>query len=212
VNVSVRSELLKHMNKTGFLVGGMDPNFHVVITTSQFYLAPRGITPWTGHLYQAILAGCIPVIISDHFEVPFPFLDWGKFSIRWREADASEYLYYHLLEFPLWQRGEMAKRVDEVACWFDYSNTHGPCSPYHGVLAELKRGRPIIPRWINESPVAFQTEGDDRRSVNTLEGVHKRLIHGREVVVRHEKRRLVEMYLENVGATDEMMARLKTVA
>jgi len=28
---------------------------------SRFCLAPRGITPWTIHLFVAMLAGCIPV-------------------------------------------------------------------------------------------------------------------------------------------------------
>ena len=41
-------------------VGGFVEGYHELIGRSRFCLAPRGITPWTIHLYVAMLAGCIP--------------------------------------------------------------------------------------------------------------------------------------------------------
>jgi len=49
-------------------VGGFVEEYHTLMGRSRFCLAPRGITPWTIHLFVSMLAGCIPV--------PWPY--------RWR--------------------------------------------------------------------------------------------------------------------------------
>ena len=47
----------------------------------------RGTSPWTNHLYESFYAGCIPVILSDEYEVAFAAdLPWQKFSIKWPET------------------------------------------------------------------------------------------------------------------------------
>lgn len=53
---------------------------------STFTLCPRGIGNWTFRLYEAIISGSIPVILSDSFIPPFPGLDWNSFSIRIPES------------------------------------------------------------------------------------------------------------------------------
>ena len=53
-----------------------------------FCLAPRGDTASSKRLYEAIAAGCVPVIISDTLRLPFERrLRWADFSIRMREDD-----------------------------------------------------------------------------------------------------------------------------
>ena len=42
-------------------VGGFVEEYHTLMGRSRFCLAPRGITPWTIHLFVSMLAGCIPV-------------------------------------------------------------------------------------------------------------------------------------------------------
>ena len=55
-NESVHSEKALHQG-----VGGFIEEYHTLMGRSRFCLAPRGITPWTIHLFVSMLAGCIPV-------------------------------------------------------------------------------------------------------------------------------------------------------
>jgi hypothetical protein len=53
-----------------------------------FTICPRGIANWTFRLYEAILAGSIPVILSDYFVRPFSrHISWDLFSITVPESD-----------------------------------------------------------------------------------------------------------------------------
>jgi hypothetical protein len=105
----VRAALEEH------LVG--DPLFDVREGTSATYvddlrrslfcLCPRGFAVWSPRIFEAVLAGCIPVVIADEIRLPFdvpgaisvgpdadaagcalePPLDWPSFSIKVSEAD-----------------------------------------------------------------------------------------------------------------------------
>ena len=58
------------------------------MTHATFCLAPRGDTASSKRIYEAIAAGCIPVIIADSLRLPFRRrLRWEAFSLRVREAD-----------------------------------------------------------------------------------------------------------------------------
>lgn len=49
------------------------------IIRSLFCLSPAGDTPSSARLFDAIVSGCIPVIISDELELPFEgILDYRK--------------------------------------------------------------------------------------------------------------------------------------
>ena len=50
---------------------------------SVFCLVPRGDTPSSRRLFDAVAAGCIPVIIGDDYEPPFQHaLNYSHFSVR----------------------------------------------------------------------------------------------------------------------------------
>ena len=50
---------------------------------STFCLCPRGWSPWTLRAYQALMVGCIPVIIADEIEFPYEnSFDWRQVSIK----------------------------------------------------------------------------------------------------------------------------------
>lgn len=56
---------------------------------STFCLAPRGDTASSRRVYEAIAAGCIPVIVSDALRLPFSRrLHWPDFSVRFSESEA----------------------------------------------------------------------------------------------------------------------------
>lgn len=49
------------------------------VTRSIFCLSPAGDTPSSARLFDAIVSGCIPVIVSDELELPFEgILDYRK--------------------------------------------------------------------------------------------------------------------------------------
>jgi len=62
-----------------------------------FCLAPRGHAVWSPRLIEAILHGCIPVVLADTYWLPFTcFVDWRKFSVRVPEAETGS--VPHMLE------------------------------------------------------------------------------------------------------------------
>jgi len=66
------------------------PQYLGEMSLSDFCLVPMGSTPWTLRLYDALFTGCIPVLLSDHIELPFDErIDWTAFTIKWPQADAE---------------------------------------------------------------------------------------------------------------------------
>ena len=111
---------------------------------SHFCLIPIGTSSWTNHLYESFFAGCIPVILSDNYGVPFTdMLDWSKFSIKWPMHKVSIELYNYLRSRPLSTIKALKENVDKLTCWFDYHRTYEKpgehCSPYKGMMHTLER-------------------------------------------------------------------------
>ncbi|MEO8043835.1 MAG: exostosin family protein [Spartobacteria bacterium] len=60
--------------------------FRDVARRSQFVICPRGISPSSIRLFEAMEAGAVPVIVSDKLELPLG-PDWDKFSFHVREQE-----------------------------------------------------------------------------------------------------------------------------
>jgi hypothetical protein len=66
--------------------GGLDP-YVVNVTTTEFCFVPRGDTPSSRRLFDAVLAGCIPVVISNKVDLPFSHkIPWHKIIIKVEES------------------------------------------------------------------------------------------------------------------------------
>lgn len=59
--------------------------------SSKFCLHPAGDTPSSCRLFDAIVSHCVPVIVSDHIELPFESdLDYTEFSLFFSVEEALE--------------------------------------------------------------------------------------------------------------------------
>merc|ERR1719162_394020 len=92
-NNVVRGKIIEIFHgKPGVSVGGFVDD----------YFERMGTSSWTNHLYEAFFAGCIPVILSDGFEVPYAdVIDWPSLSIKWPMHDISMDLYKFLVSTPM---------------------------------------------------------------------------------------------------------------
>lgn len=124
-------------------VGGFVDDYLERKGDSHFCLVPAGTSPWTNHLYESFYAGCIPVILSDEYEVAFAGeLDWQAFSIKWPEAEVGEPLFRYLEGMTTYlphRVASMKAKLEENACWFNWYSTDENCSPYLLIQRRLRR-------------------------------------------------------------------------
>jgi len=107
-------------------VGGPVQDFFDRMGRSHFCLVPRGSSAWTIHLYESFFFGCIPVILSDEFEMPFQDLvDWPKLSIKWPTDQIGPALLDHLRSIPLSRVADMKRQLELASCYFDYHRGWG---------------------------------------------------------------------------------------
>ena len=115
---------------------------------SHFCLVPAGTSPWTNHLYESFYAGCIPVILSDEYELAFMNdLPWEKFSIKWPESlvcddeecnTSSLYEYLRALAEEHQKLWHMKRELELHSCYFNWYSTDKTCSPYALLHKHLK--------------------------------------------------------------------------
>eukprot|EP00927_Polykrikos_kofoidii_P053543 TRINITY_DN48154_c0_g1_i1.p1 TRINITY_DN48154_c0_g1~~TRINITY_DN48154_c0_g1_i1.p1 ORF type:complete len:623 (-),score=52.48 TRINITY_DN48154_c0_g1_i1:67-1935(-) len=133
-----RHLLLQLQGVPGFYIGEYDLHYGQVMGDSVFCFIPQGIGTWTHRLYEALMAGCIPVILSDGIELPFPFLSWHHFTIKWpmRILDATFARYLRSIANHPTSRVVKAM-VDLRSCWFNYHSPYHDCSPLVGTTRML---------------------------------------------------------------------------
>ena len=127
------------LDQPGIDVGGFTKTFLEIKVRSKFCLVPAGTSPWTNHLYESLIAGCVPVIMSDEFELPFWHrIPWTELSIKWPENIADHRLSDYLASFasngPL---NDMLSKVAATSCWVDWWSKDAECNPYLAILDQL---------------------------------------------------------------------------
>lgn len=72
------------------VLDGVSPDYIGEMERSVFCVAPLGYATWSIRTFEALAAGCIPVVVADNTLLPFEaFIDWSKIVVRVREADYS---------------------------------------------------------------------------------------------------------------------------
>lgn len=92
---------------------------------SIFCLSPAGDTPSSARLFDAIVSGCIPVIVSDELELPFEgILDYRKIALFVSSSDAMQpgWLLTFLKSINPAQIKEMQRNLAKYSRHFLYSS------------------------------------------------------------------------------------------
>ncbi|CAN8236170.1 unnamed protein product [Cochlearia groenlandica] len=99
---------------------------------SLFCLCPAGDTPSSARLFDAIVSGCIPVIVSDELELPFEgILDYNKVAVFVSSSDAIQagWLVNHLRSLTPLRIKEFQNNLAQYSRHFLYSSPAQPLGP-----------------------------------------------------------------------------------
>jgi len=88
---------------------------------ARFCFVPRGRAAWSVRFFESLWAGCVPVVLSDHYEPPFDALfDLTEFVIKWPMARIDASLIDFLAGVPPEVVQRYADAAKRVRCWYLY--------------------------------------------------------------------------------------------
>ncbi|KAI3672817.1 hypothetical protein L6452_38917 [Arctium lappa] len=115
-------------------------DYFLHLRNAKFCLAPRGESSWTLRFYESFFVECVPVLLSDHAELPFQnVVDYSQISIKWPSSRISTQLLEYLESIPDKHIEEMIARGRKLRCLWVYTPDSEPCSAFSGILWELQR-------------------------------------------------------------------------
>ncbi|HTW93637.1 MAG TPA: exostosin family protein [Tepidisphaeraceae bacterium] len=80
-----------HIGKLDATASKIDPDYANLMANSIFAIVPRGDSLFSYRLTEALSFGCIPVIISDAWILPFDrLIDWNAISVRLPESQVAK--------------------------------------------------------------------------------------------------------------------------
>jgi len=97
------------------------PDMHEAMGNARFCFVPKGKSAWSLRFYEALFANCVPVVLSDHWELPFEeFLDIPSFVIKWPMTDIGDRLLETLRGLPDMALERYMESAREHRCWYLY--------------------------------------------------------------------------------------------
>lgn len=115
--------------------------------SSKFCLHPAGDTPSSCRLFDAIASHCVPVIVSDHIELPFEDeLNYAEFCVflSMKEALQPDYIINLLRQFPKASWIKMWRRLKEITQHFEFQYPPKKEDAVNMLWRQIKRKLPAI--------------------------------------------------------------------
>ena len=107
-------------------IGPATPQYGERLSESVFCFCPRGHGVWSPRMVDAIMHGCIPVILGDSYWLPLScLLDWREFSLFLPETEPGRWPELLLAALPRApQMHEAALRVRRHFVWRNTTEDH----------------------------------------------------------------------------------------
>ncbi|CAK8673837.1 unnamed protein product [Clavelina lepadiformis] len=111
---------------------------------SRFCLILRGREVWSSRITEAILCGCVPVILSDHYHLPLQgIVNWKDFSIILPEKEVFN-LKAILQSVTPGMLTEMQFQLKNIYHHFVWNNPAQPNDAFYSVMLQLWQKRHIV--------------------------------------------------------------------
>lgn len=109
-----------------------------IMGRSKFCLVPRGRSAWTTRLYDAWWAGCVPVVLSDHFVLPYRhWVDPTTVLIQWPTAAIDTSLVKFLRSISEERIQQFRRAAERIRCMFVYPNDSQFCLNQASAISAL---------------------------------------------------------------------------
>lgn len=118
---------------------GSSPDYIQEMKNSVFCLAPLGYALWNFRLYEAVMLGCIPVIIADNIELPFEsVIDYRSFTVKILETQVV-HLKQILQSIPKEDIQKKQQTLKRVWKKFAYTSPSQPDDAFGMLLEQLEQ-------------------------------------------------------------------------
>lgn len=118
----IREQMLGWRNEPDLFISEFTAlnSMHAAMGSSKFCFIPRGKSGWSLRFFESLFTNCVPVLLSDQWELPFEeFLDLSEVVIKWPASDTKGLLDY-LRSIPDAVIEKYMAKAREIRCWYQY--------------------------------------------------------------------------------------------